>query len=56
VHLTEAHGDLGHGPGDFPVAERVAREELSLPMFAELSEAQIDEVCASLSAAIPKAA
>jgi dTDP-4-amino-4,6-dideoxygalactose transaminase len=56
VHLTEAHGDLGYAPGDFPMAERVAREELSLPMFAELTEAQIDEICACLSAAIPRAA
>lgn len=56
VHLTPAHRDLGYGPGDFPVAERVAREELSLPMFPELTEAQIDEVCASLADAIPRAA
>lgn len=52
VHLTQAHGDLGYGPGAFPVAERVAREELSLPMFAELREDQIDEVCERLSVAV----
>jgi dTDP-4-amino-4,6-dideoxygalactose transaminase len=56
VHLTEAHRDLGHGAGDFPVAERVAREELSLPMYAELGDAQIDEVCASLRAAVSSVA
>jgi dTDP-4-amino-4,6-dideoxygalactose transaminase len=56
VHLTEAHSDLGHVQGDFPVAERVAREELSLPMFAELSEEQIAEVCESLCAAVTSTA
>lgn len=56
VHLTHAHGDLGYGPGDFPVAERVAREELSLPMFAELRDEQIDQVCELFSAALTSAA
>lgn len=56
VHLTEAHGDLGYGPGDFPVAERVAREELSLPMFAELREEQIEVVCSCLNTALSRAA
>jgi dTDP-4-amino-4,6-dideoxygalactose transaminase len=56
VHLTQAHGDLGYAAGDFPVAERIAREELSLPMFAELREEQIEEVCEHLSAAITSAA
>jgi len=56
VHLTQAHGDLGYAAGDFPVAERIAREELSLPMFAELREEQIEEVCEHLCAAITSAA
>jgi dTDP-4-amino-4,6-dideoxygalactose transaminase len=56
VHLTPAHGDLGYGPGDFPVAERVAREELSLPMFAELSEEQVGDVCDCLCSALASVA
>lgn len=48
VHLQPAHADLGHRPGDFPNAERAAAEVLSLPMFAELTAAQIDEVGSAL--------
>jgi dTDP-4-amino-4,6-dideoxygalactose transaminase len=40
-------------PLELPIAERWAREELSLPMFAELSEAEVDRVIAAcLSAAL----
>jgi dTDP-4-amino-4,6-dideoxygalactose transaminase len=41
VHLQEAHGDLGYKSGDFPNSEQAAMEELSLPMYPELSEEQI---------------
>jgi dTDP-4-amino-4,6-dideoxygalactose transaminase len=52
VHLQEAYAHLGHGPGDFPVSERIANECLSLPMYPELSERQIDRVCAVLGASL----
>ncbi len=38
VHLQHAYGDLGYRPGDFPCAESVANEVLSLPMYAELTQ------------------
>ena len=44
VHLQQAYAGLGLGPGSFPVAERCAGEILSLPMFPELSAAQIATV------------
>jgi len=57
VHLQECYRDLGYGPGDFPVAERVAKELISLPMYPELSETQIrlvaDHVRQAVSAAVP---
>ncbi len=45
VHLHSAYSDLGYGRGDFPVSEGLADEILSLPMHAELTDAQIDQVC-----------
>src|SRR5436189_3317730 len=44
VHLQQAYASLGYEPGAFPVSEQIANEFLSLPMFPELSEAQIDFV------------
>jgi UDP-2-acetamido-2-deoxy-ribo-hexuluronate aminotransferase len=44
LHLQEAFGGLGYGPGDFPEAERASREVVSLPMSAYLSEGDQDEV------------
>jgi dTDP-4-amino-4,6-dideoxygalactose transaminase len=48
VHLQPCFAEWGHRPGDFPVSEAIAAEELSLPMFPELTEAQIDEVVAAV--------
>jgi dTDP-4-amino-4,6-dideoxygalactose transaminase len=44
AHLQEACAALGYKPGTFPVTEAAAARILSLPMFAELTEAQIDYV------------
>ncbi len=48
VHLQKAHSDLGYRQGDFPCSERAAREVLSLPMYPELSEADVEMVSAAL--------
>ena len=44
VHLQEAYAGLDYERGAFPVSEQIANEFVSLPMFPELSEAQIDFV------------
>ncbi len=44
IHLQEAYAHLGKGAGSFPVAERTASEFVSLPMFPELTNEQIDLV------------
>lgn len=53
VHLQKAYASLGYGPGSFPISERVAPELLSLPMFPELTEAQIETVVRELKALLP---
>ena len=44
LHLQKVYASLGYQPGDFPVAEKASREVLSLPMFPELTDAQIQRV------------
>jgi len=44
VHLQQAYVSLGYERGAFPVSEQIANEVVSLPMFPELTEAQIDFV------------
>ena len=44
VHLQEAGRNLGYTKGAFPIAEKLADEFLSLPMFPELTEEQIEYV------------
>mgnify|MGYP001079575204 CR=1 FL=1 len=44
VHLQPAYADLGLPAGSFPSAERVAEREISLPLYPEMTDAQMDEV------------
>jgi dTDP-4-amino-4,6-dideoxygalactose transaminase len=52
VHLQNAYRDAKYPEGSFPESESVAREVLSLPMFPELTRAQIEEVSAKLRRAL----
>jgi dTDP-4-amino-4,6-dideoxygalactose transaminase len=56
VHLLGAYAHLGHGPGDFPVAEAAAGQILTLPLFPGISGAQQERVAAELVAAVGGAA
>ncbi len=49
-HLQPAYAELGMGMGDFPIAEAIHREVLSLPLWPGMSEAQIDAVIAVVKA------
>jgi dTDP-4-amino-4,6-dideoxygalactose transaminase len=44
IHLQKAYQDLGYKTGSLPISEKIAREFISLPMFPELTEAQINMV------------
>jgi dTDP-4-amino-4,6-dideoxygalactose transaminase len=48
LHLTDAYRSLGYKAGDFPVAERCANEFISLPMYPELTEEQIQYVASEI--------
>jgi dTDP-4-amino-4,6-dideoxygalactose transaminase len=48
-HLTDAYRRLGYAAGDFPVAEALARECLSLPLFPSLTEEQVERVVAAVA-------
>jgi dTDP-4-amino-4,6-dideoxygalactose transaminase len=53
VHLQRAYREFGFGPGDLPVTEKAAAEQLSLPMFPELRHEQIEEVCEAIRQEVP---
>ena len=52
VHLQKCFAELGHQPGDFPVAEQIGAEELSLPIYPEITPDQIQTVVNALAAAL----
>lgn len=52
IHLQEACLNLGYNEGAFPIAESLAEQFLSLPMFPELTEEQIEYVASCVSEAV----
>ncbi len=48
IHLQAAYADLGYRAGAFPVAERQATRVLSLPLYPEITDDQIDRVIGAL--------
>lgn len=52
MHLQQMYAKLGGKPGILPVAERAAEEALSLPVYPELTPAQVERVAHALAAAV----
>ena len=52
VHLQPAYADLGYSSGDFPIAEHSAAEVLSLPMFPEMTDQQIESIASVFRAGV----
>jgi len=48
MHLQECFGYLGHKVGAFPESESAAKETVALPIYPELSEAQLRHVVESI--------
>jgi dTDP-4-amino-4,6-dideoxygalactose transaminase len=48
LHLQKVYGDLGYRPGDFPVAEDLAKKILPLPIYPELMDDQVDHVIGTI--------
>jgi dTDP-4-amino-4,6-dideoxygalactose transaminase len=48
LHLQPCYASMGLREGSFPVAERAAREVLSLPLYPEMTDAQVERVCEAL--------
>lgn len=48
LHLQPAYADLGYKRGDFPIAEKVSKEIISLPMYPHLKKPQIEYVAKAL--------
>ena len=56
IHLTTYFRALGHREGEFPVSERIARETVTLPLFPEMREADVERVCEAMDAVLRRKA
>jgi len=45
LHLCTLGRSLGHREGEYPNAERIARETVTLPLFTTMRDADVDRVC-----------
>ncbi len=50
LHLQKCFAYLGHKEGDFPVAEKVSKEIIALPMYPELKADEVEYICDTIKA------
>jgi len=48
VHLQPAYRNLGYLPGSLPVTESITKQILSLPIYPELEDEQVREICRAI--------
>ncbi len=51
-HLQPVFAEMGHLPGDFPVTDAAAAQNLALPMHPNLTEEHVEEVAAAVAAGL----
>lgn len=44
IHLQPVADSLGYKPGDFPLAEKLAKQMLSLPIYSELMDKEVERI------------
>jgi dTDP-4-amino-4,6-dideoxygalactose transaminase len=54
IHLFKLYRDRGFREGMFPVAERVGKQIVSLPMFYAMNEADVERTCTAMSEVLAK--
>ena len=52
IHLFAAYRRLGFEEGDFPIAERIGRETITLPLFPSMENTDIDRVIQAVHAVL----
>lgn len=56
LHLFSFYRRLGFKPGDFPQAERVGGQTVTLPLFPAMHDADVERVCSAVAEALKSAA
>jgi hypothetical protein len=56
IHLTSHFRAKGFAEGRFPVSERIARETVTLPLFPEMRESDVERVCETMKRVVRRKA